>query len=328
MFDAVAQKFKQSAQPAATFDFDAAVAEFYAAYPEQKNATIFLEIMPRGHRFLFGGGRPHPMLSSIVESDNFKNMKKDFIDSRTAGSCYRLVSWAANVIFFSQDKKRKPLHFRRTREWQGADFDMMSDAYAFDHESAHAYFYYEPENRLRPEHMADVFASIRHIQRFGSNTGFIEDLIGYLSLLMFTDRDDRGRHFTSAALETVLNESSSKNYAALTPEETAREAQRLMVRTKHPHITEFMDLGYIEGEPFEAVEKFVGRLMVETNPTAFKWGAKAVSVLLDDTFRLEGQTAPFPHDEKWDGIRAALAKRQAEMTPVAAKPNAIPLSVR
>jgi hypothetical protein len=117
----------------------------------------------------------------------------------------------AGAIVFHPD--RHPLY--------GARRGAVDDAGTFDHETGHALF--PGMEGARSENVADAFAALRHLQRFGGETEDL-DYCAWKRAMIFM-RSGATSHLTTFTVDKIVLDSRSADFMSLSPQETAAIAR-------------------------------------------------------------------------------------------------------
>lgn len=177
------------------------------------------------------------------------------------------------------------------------------------------------------EATADVFASLRHIQRFGRKTGAIEDLLLLRAQRLVSLQGARHpEHFSSFALEKLLEKLPASNVEYLSPRQTAALARRIavdhtpadaVVNKLSKAFVPFKDMlaaGAGGDAPYRALAAVV---LGSTDHDIFKWGALVLRGYIDGRLGdmrvgkeyVRANNAPL-QGAYWDGVRRQLTKKE------------------
>lgn len=285
---------KTAKSTSVVFDYEAEVRDFYQSYPDYKDKLFFFD------------GSAEKLV--YPATDTARQKAEDILlsnpDVRAAlrRTQKRGLSRACNYpdagyrcIMMSTAKRRHSLPSifgskdRRAREM----------IYVLDHEIGHSICeggIGEPRNRA--ECIADTFAVVRQLQRFGNKTPGLETLLSVRAIeLVF--RDDDGNHFTAPVLEKVLEQRDRIDFGMLSPEETVDMTTRL-VRQHRPPQERIKQLS----EHFSAFKKrfpelasgakgivhdLVNTVLETQDPMAFHWGHRALNAFMDGKVYCRGK---------------------------------------
>lgn len=195
----------------------------------------------------------------------------------------------------------------------GAKHDLSESRYLiFDHELAHALIKQAQGEKQLSEGTADSYAAIRHIQRFGSETGTVEKLFKRRAATgILWDFD----HFTSPALESLLEVLDDIDVTTLSPHETARLAEYVaqagnlsaqQVRALTPYFNKLSkEMEHVTDDT--ALRQLAKAATSSRSPTVKKWSAVALNAFLDRTIALQSDAKSIPLEGNfWDKVRQKL----------------------
>ena len=202
-----------SAKPASLFNFNEAVADFYAAQPDAKDKVFFIDastgeaahpdpaIAQELHDFLTGSdpGREHmqPIIANCAKN------KTSYCKPNGPGGGFVFVYTGADAMRFT------------TRHSHAAEMQFI-----FDHETAHAIIEDgRSDNRFLAESIADAYATVRHLQRTGGDTRFIEDIM----LSRETDtlfRENGILNFSCPVIDKILDDAKHVPFKKFSHAET------------------------------------------------------------------------------------------------------------
>lgn len=301
------------------FDYTREVGDFYAAFPSLQSEVIFLETSTR----------------QLIQPDALRRQKFDtamgrndqclrhyFNRSAKIGACTAVQTGYqedGRYILINQNKERDNIP-RRLGHLASIDLENL---FKLDHEIGHQICkngYVKKDGNLC-EAAADAYAALRHIQRFGGVTPYLENLVAFRALeLVF--RDDKGVHFTSAVVARIIQDSKEKDFTTLSPAETVRLADAYAAA--RPLGGQAIALVAAEFNAFKErfpevaaghmdVLRDLGACLLTTkSPMALKWGALAMQAILDGKALCQGVRV-MPKGEEWMVLRENLHKRQAEL---------------
>ncbi|MDP2206761.1 MAG: hypothetical protein Q8K65_10705 [Alphaproteobacteria bacterium] len=177
------------------------------------------------------------------------------------------------------------------------------------------------------EATADVFASLRHIQRFGRKTGAIEDLLLQRAQRLVSLHGPRHpEHFSSFALEKLLEKLPATDVEYLTPRQTAALASRIagehtpadfIVQKLSKAFIPFKDMlaaGTGGDDPYRVLAAIV---LGGTDKDIFKWGAPVLRGYIDGRLGdmrvgkeyIRVNTAPFD-GSYWNAVRRQITEKE------------------
>ena len=311
-----ARKFNAAAAPY-RFDYEAEVAEFYAAWPVLKDRLYFVDMKDESFTVTRpgeadAGEKDEALHQNFHVTSGVRAMGKLGVSFalRAAGPDY-------SVIALAQQALRKGLP---RLMGAGASND-EENLFVLDHEIGHmvcrnggpAYF------NLR-ECAADAYATIRHIQRLGLSDTVRTIADARAVELVF--RTDNGDHFTSPVTEAILADAEKMDFTALDAKQTAELANRYAlayVMNAFDHADAVAAFRPLRGKLPELAADGAAPLcaladiVLETNsPTIFRWGAKALRALLDGKILCDGIRIQ-PQGSEWEDVRLKLAARETEL---------------
>lgn len=302
--------FSKAKKPA--FDFDRAVAEAYEMFPHIDGHVFFVN----AHT----GKVVHPDPAFLKETNaainNNASLKKRVAEELKqhrkvkSSSCLPLVTGANNVsvafVFLYMEKDL----FRVL----GKNHTLAEEQHIiFDHELAHVAIPNTLVNSVKSESVADVYAALRHFQRYGMKTGAVETLMQRRTALCFFGND--ALHFTSQALETALSFKDQFNFKTLKPGEIASMAKyigrngtisRKDLNSLSYHFNKIDD-GLEKIKNDQPLRKFAEQVFSARSPAVAKWGKVALQAFLDKKIHLTTDKRRLSlHGPYWDNIRHAM----------------------
>lgn len=195
--------FQQAAAPAAPlFDVNAAVADFYTAHPDLAEKVFFIDAAAASV------AHPDPaMMQELVRFITQSEPGKTHVQPAIAGCATHKSSYCLPngpeggfiILYSGADALRLTHGHSHATELQ----------FVFDHETAHAIIEDgRSDNRFLAENIADAYATVRHLQRTGGNTRFIEDMM--LARARDTVFRENGiLNFSSPVLEKILDDAKT-----------------------------------------------------------------------------------------------------------------------
>lgn len=280
------------------FDLEKEVAAFYRAYPDQASKIYFID-SSGAPGMLYRGGLPD--------------------EDETAERLGHNGGLALNDALAHKEGSRSDLyesegygcvHMNTTLPSQQyllghAAGKAVSDVFIFDHEIGHLLCKDGLGSLNMGECVADAYATIRHIQRFGAGSSALQRLQERRAMEMIFGRD--GSHFTAPVVERIVADSAHFDFAALSPQETAGLAQQYAAANiMEPGLINYligdfkrMNFGMAEimrGDFRPLLE--LGEVVLRTSqPAEFKWGAAAIKGLFSGDFSFDGVRLPTPGHE-------------------------------
>jgi hypothetical protein len=301
-----ATTFNQAAQrqDPAVFDYAREVAQVWRDFPTTKKVH-FLDICKRKLVYPEESAERETMLQLL---NNKKNLLSDVdqMDLVEKSSCYSPYHGA--MLLYTQQHKHSFLDQKASQA--------METMFVFDHEMGHAVIpnAHYGEGRNKAECIADAYAVIRHLQRYGADSAAIDALVQQRAL-QFIFRKDRASHLTSPVTEQILARRHEIAWDNLTPAETTKLAWRFaMEYAVHPVLLDVIDKDFkkfqgkmedIEKGVVSPLQELAEKVLTTDASAVFKYGAAALKLCLD------GQKANIIlQGEYWDSVRQQLAERQ------------------
>jgi hypothetical protein len=294
------------------FDFDRAVAEAYEMFPHIDGSVYFVNAQT--------GKLVHPDPAFLEETNASINknasLKKCLARQakehrlKKSSSCLPMLDDGGNIkltfIFLYMEKDL----FRVL----GNNHTMAEERHMiFDHELGHVAIPGTLANSVKNESVADVYAALRHFQRYGTETGAVETLMQRRAAFAFIGQD--ALHFTSQALETALSFREQFDFKTLKPGEIASMAKyigrngaisRKELNSLSYHFNKLKDVfdGFRNDQP---LRKIAERVFAARSPAVTKWGTVALKALLDKKISLIPNKRRLPLNSfYWDNVREAI----------------------
>jgi hypothetical protein len=201
-----------------SFDFRQAVEQSLRDYPQLHYNTVFMN------------AAEHPLDTSpltmhgttVAKLKTFAReafIKKNLSIAREDGSSFALTDTPQSYFALILGDKVIPTLGEQP-------FLMKNKSFFFDHELGHILTKRSEQNSAFPlsECSADAFAAIRHIQRFGNETGVLEHVAWYRAFKLV----DRGQslHFTTPVIDKIIFDSRTQDFSKLSPLETVEAAKK------------------------------------------------------------------------------------------------------
>jgi hypothetical protein len=201
-----------------SFDFKQAVAQSLRDYPQLHYNTVFIDAAehPQDTSPLTMHGTTVAQLKTFAR-EHF--IKQNLSIACADGSSFALTDTPQSYFALILGEKIVP-----TLEEQS--FLRGNKSFFFDHELGHILTKRSEQNSAFPlsECSADAFAAIRHIQRFGNDTGVLEHVAWYRAFKLV----DRGQslHFTTPVIDKIILDSKTQDFSKLSPLETVEAAKK------------------------------------------------------------------------------------------------------
>lgn len=305
----------------AGFDYMAAVVDIYEKFPEAKEHVHFYDLTTR--KFVEpdtqGAAEVHRYMQDIGDRMRFMKHAEEYraegnsavIYGLPRGRCVILTTSARGINLF------------------GKDIPIAQNIYfVLDHELGHVLAEHGGRggySRTMHECVADSFAALRHMQRFGTASPAIEGLLLHRAQRLVSLHGPRhAEHFTSFTLEKLLEIKDQVDVARLTPQQTLDLATRIAVtQTPNDLIVEktatafrpFKD-ALEKGEP-TALNKLAQIVLNTRDYGIFKWGAPVLrgymsGKLGDTTNRRQKITIPKTDfaSPYWQKVSTLLTRKE------------------
>jgi hypothetical protein len=298
--------FKQAArkQDPSVFDYAREVEQVWRDFPETEK-MYFLDICKRELVYPGESAKKKTMLQLL---DNKKDLLSDMkqMDQVENSSCY--VPCHKAMLLYTQQHKYPFLDRRASQA--------METMFVFDHEMGHAVIpnagYFDGKNKA--ECIADAYAVIRHLQRYGAGSAAIDMLVQQRAF-QFIFRRGRASHLTSPVVEQILARRHEIAWDSLTPAETTKLAWRFaMEYAMHPTLLDVIDrdlrkfqgrIGDIQGGATASLQELAEKVLSTDVSAVFKYGAEALKLCFD-----RQMTGVILAGEYWDNVRQQLAEKQ------------------
>ena len=207
--------FQQAAKakPAALFNFNEAVADFYDAQPDAQDKVFFIDPAT--------GTVAHPdpaVMQELVDFVSQSDAGREHMQPIIADCAKHKTSYCKPngpgggfvFVYSGADALRFTTRHSHATEMQ----------FIFDHETAHAIIEDgRSDNRFLAESVADAYATVRHLQRTGGDTAFIEDMM----LSRATDtlfRENGILNFSCPVIEKILDDAKHVPFEKFSHTET------------------------------------------------------------------------------------------------------------
>lgn len=267
--------FQQAAQPkpVALFKFNEAVADFYAAHPDAQDKIFFIDPA--------SGNVAHPdpavtqeLVDFITRSDPGKeHMQPIIADCAKHKTSYCKPNGPGGgfvFVYSGADALRLTNRHSHAVELQ----------FIFDHETAHALIEDgRSDNRFLAESVADAYATVRHLQRTGGDTGFIKDMM--LSRAAHTLFTKNGiLNFSCPVIDKILDDAGSVPFEKFSHAETVSYVTAMArqhtpdgaaLRSLHDNVAVLKDRPQLS-----ELQKVIA---TTTDANALVWGQKVMQAL-------------------------------------------------
>lgn len=310
--------------------FNAAVKEAVQQYPELKGTFLFVNAgeMTMNHDL-------DPRKTALRSEEDIQQFAKQMVREAEGGSAFATKIERAGLHVMTYN----PLPFRLfTTKDQPYEMEAMATFY---HELGHLVApgaFGSPTEGLA-ENVADVFAILRHIQKYGDDSKAIE--MGSWARAWRFVLEGQGDHFTTLSIDAMPKLLEKLDVQALTPTESTALAARIALQNT-PHIEvmatvahNFRDVKRMIAQTgdVEAGLKVLAEITLDDDHArretyfTFRIGSSALQRFLDGKvgFDIETQkllfgkqvsrdTSPLKLEGKyWDEVRERVAERRAQL---------------
>ncbi|MDE1152335.1 MAG: hypothetical protein PW788_07345 [Micavibrio sp.] len=304
------------------FDYQGEVTGFYKDHPAFRDKIYFVDMTGQGTQII----RPledaeaaeTKLRSNTFLFNSVARMQKDGFSF-----CVQVDDFNAIVIDRAASRRGLP---RLTGAKSPVDIE---NVYVFDHEVGHlicadGYGYMAPNLK---ECVADAYAVIRHIQRFGSAEGVAA--VPSMRAVELAFRNDSGAHFTAPTVAAIIEDSKTTDFSTLTPGETAALATTYARRNMLPyHKVSNMYYSFLrfnkgltnaaDGD-MELMKTFAARIVTTATGDEFKFGSQALKALVAGQVLCDGKHVKLA-GRGWQKVLRDLDARAEELAKAAASP--------
>ena len=283
------------------FDFNAAVRDTRADYPELRKHALFIDAAHDKWQDI-----QDTLDSLAVDEDEIAAVRKTFKDAKRLKTSFHIavsrdgIDEPLSAVVFHPDKF--PLF--------GKQRGFTDDICSFDHETGHAL---TPELEGTPaENIADAYAALRHIQRSDGDAEAL-DYCAWKRAFIFVTKGS-STHLTTFTLDNIICDRKTADFVSLDPAETAAIAKsyaKLNTPTKRELDALTKDFKSLRKLPLKDAFKKLARITLAANDdsSTFYLGARVLqgalkpggNVVDGEAFELTG------HD--WDRLRQKLNAR-------------------
>lgn len=282
--------FRQAAaaSSASLFNFNEAVADFYTARPDLQDKVFFIDPA--------AGAVAHPdqavmqeLVDFIAHSDaGKKHMQPIIADCAKYKTSYCHPNGPGGgfvFVYSGADAMRFTKRHSHATEMQ----------FIFDHETAHAIIEDgRSDNRFLAESIADAYAAVRHLQRNGGDTQFIEDMM--LARARDTVFRENGiLNFTCPVIEKILEDAKTVPFEKFSHAETVSyvTATARQYTPDGPALRSLHEnLAALKGRP--RLIDLQNVVATATDAHVLHWGRKVMSALATQRIpRPENLRSPF-----------------------------------
>ena len=308
--------FAKTAKPENyVFNYEREVREFYRQFPQHRESVYFVET---GYDALLGREKGYLEFEELYRMNSFQ---KCLSEAKEEGS---------RVYSFEFSGKRPDFHcvFLNLKDNKSSRLvtynhksTSVEQAFVLDHELGHALCNKGMKGDHLSECVADAYASIRHVQRFGRDPTFLKTLTDSRALHMVFKRSMT--HFTSPVVKRIIEDNAVFDFSKLSPAQTMQAATRYATRYA---VTEKRRYGLIYAFQYLAIEEWgrvpsqqiagsrsVAQLIDEVpkvrDSYARSWGAYVLRMLSDNRARYQGKPLKLPARHK-EEIKSVLKKTE------------------
>ncbi len=303
-FKAAAEKY--------VFDYDREVAAFYADHPELKKKLYFLDAtVPAVYR---GDEGDEDEAAEMLAQNSHLGAVIAQSKATGIGGSVRYAAEGYDCVVLKTPRNKKNVNLMG----YAAPAD-VTDVFSFDHEIGHLICPggYSEGEELMKECVADAYATLRHIQRFGKDSAPLKSLPAMRAVEMVFGKDCS--HFTLPVVEKIIQDAKTTDFEKLSPEATiALASTYAMANAEKPMLVSFMADAFIAlrltansllNKDFLPL-RVLGEFLLETQvPEQYKWGKAIFDAALDGNIGVDGVNLPRPTGAAWADLRKAVAAR-------------------
>lgn len=294
------------------FDYDREVAAFYGDHPALRKKLYFLDA---GASAVYRGDTGDEDEAAALLGQN-AHLGGVVAETRKTGigGAVRYAAEGYDCVILKTPRGRAGVNPLGHAAPDGA-----VDAFSFDHEIGHLVCPggYAEATELMKECIADSYATLRHIQRFGADSAPIRNLPAMRAVEMVFGGECG--HFTLPVVEKILADAKTMDFEKLSPQETvALAVTYAAANAEKPMLVSFMAdafyalrltvKGLSDGD-FTPVRALGDFLLQTRMPEQYKWGAAIFNAVLDGNIGIEGKRLPKPEGAAWEKLRKAIAVR-------------------
>jgi hypothetical protein len=285
-----------------SFDFNAAARRAHRDHPELRH-TLFINAANDDWPDVAGF-----LLEQDVPEEDIDTLHATFREARKLRTSFHQVvdggGHPLGAVVFHPD--RHPLY--------GPERGIVDDAGSFDHETGHAL---SPDATETPgENLADAYAALRHLQRFGGKAEDI-DYCAWKRAMIFMETGSTS-HLTTFTIDKIIVDRKSADFMSLTPQETAAIA-RSYAKKNTPGDKRLRrlrkDFRPLRGLPPKEALRKLARITLKADPESdtFYLGARILSgALRDEGAVIDGREINLK-GPAWDDLREKLDARIGEL---------------
>lgn len=281
-------KVAQKSTSTSGFNYDAAVTEIFDMYPQAREKVHFYDLT----RSRFVDPDPWAIQEACVELAEHEPTRTRFMEyaqkyKAEGNSAVIYALPRGRCVMLSTGSNRITMLGKNTPAHQDIYF-------VLDHELGHVLAQHGGRGRdsqTMHECVADSFAALRHMQRFGTESPAVEQLLlSRARRLVSLTGYRHSEHFTSFTLEKLLDIKNHVDVERLTPQQTLDLATRIALTHTPNDVTVIQTAKAFK--PFqEALEigdrnalHRLAHIVIGTKDNAvFKWGAPVLRGYMDGT---------------------------------------------
>jgi len=287
-----AQEAAQEALQNYAFDYAREAAAFYKDHPSFRDKIYFVDMTGQGTKVIRpledAAAAETKLRSNTFLFNSVARMQKDGFSF-----CVRVDDFNAIVIDRGASRRGLP---RLTGAKSPVDIE---NVYVFDHEVGHlicedGYGWMSPNLK---ESVADAYAVIRHIQRFGSADGVAA--VPAMRAVELAFRNDSGAHFTTTTAAAIIEDSKRVDFSKFSPDETkalaSTYARRHMMQNYRVSAMYYNFLRFNGGlakaaaGDTETLKTFAARIVTTATGDEFTYGSIALKALMAGQVLCDGQ---------------------------------------
>lgn len=239
-------------RPDSHFDLEGAIAEFYAQCPHLRDRIMFIDpatvpawnrdrLVEETSRKLLPESTPDHIREKFnaeaKRSIETQNISNNYIKSRSTKFKYNLIICPPSN-WTGKDINDFCLNLLQPGTYNDTDFKNKLHHFIFDHELAHALDSEDNKSSKADKNwsecIADSYATLRHIQRYGDNDGsFIE--MWKQQRVLHAILYDHVENYTSPAIEATKKWAFKNKLQGQLPEVLLNIAREITVETYNEH---------------------------------------------------------------------------------------------
>ena len=172
------------------FDYEREVEGFYADHPKHKGRIFFLDVA--SHELRGYKGAEAEKIKKILNTNHEVGCALAIRDRERGSEAVYYPTPGYSCVFLDT----RPYKERLIRLVAGPEASDIENVFTLDHEIGHLICPGGIEKFNLRECVADAYATIRHIQRFGADSPYLHNIVHSRAVGLVFERGE-GSHFTS-----------------------------------------------------------------------------------------------------------------------------------